>query len=568
MESKLISMKNIILATLAIFTAIYTHANDKEIVKASISEVTVFAQGAQIHKRASYTVKPGVTEIIIEGVSPYIDPKSLQVKATGAVILMDSKYQLFHPKPETIQLEGLPLKIRKDIQLLEDSIKAMNYEIQEIQDEIDVLNATKSILANNGAIKGQGKVNDSIQLLKQAIDYYTLKMTEINKKLQALNKRKHDKAEKKKGMDERLVQLRNYQNNPELKPKNQGPIHRIVITVQSKELVSGKINLSYLVSNAGWTPQYDLRSDGMNGKINLTYKAHVYQNTGLDWENVKLNISTNNPYQNKTKPTLHPWYIDYYTHRTDKKKAEAYGAAPAALEEVTITSKGYSYRNTVDSETIQAQTAAQFVETIRQLSSVEFKIDLPYTIKSNNEQHMVLIKQADMDANYKYYAVPKMDASVYLVAQITKLDELGLVPAAANIFFDGSYIGETYIDPSSMEDTLNLSLGRDMNIQIKRTLLKKELKEKIIGDKKERNFAYSIEVKNLKATAIELVIQDQIPITTNADITIEAGDLSKAKHDQRTGFLEWNVTLKPKESKTIDFNFKVKHNKDLNIPIY
>ena len=562
-------MKKIILASLVAIMSFCTNANEKEIIKASIAEVTVFAQGAQIHKRASYSVKPGVTEIIIEGVSPYIDPKSLQVKATGSVILMDSKYQLFHPKPETIQLEGLPLKIRKDIQLLEDSIKAMNYEIQEIQDEIDVLNATKSILANNGAIKGQGKVNDSIQLLKQAIDYYTLKMTEINKKLQALNKRKHEKSEKKRGMDERLVQLRNYQNNPELKPKNQGPIHRIVITVQSKEIATGKINLSYLVSNAGWTPQYDLRSDGMNGKINLTYKANVYQNTGLDWENVKLNISTNNPYQNKTKPTLHPWYIDYYTYRNDKKKTEAYGNAPAALREETINQKGYSYMNsTADLETIQAQTSAQFVETIRQLSSVEFKIDLPYTIKSNNEKHMVLIKQTDMDANYKYYAVPKMDASVYLVAQITKLDELGLVPAAANIFFDGSYIGETYIDPSSMEDTLNLSLGRDMNIQIKRTLLKKELKEKIIGDKKERNFAYSIEVKNLKATAIELVIQDQIPITTNADITIEAGELNKAKHDQRTGFLEWSVNLKPKESKTIDFSFKVKHNKDLNIPIY
>jgi uncharacterized protein (TIGR02231 family) len=290
----------------------------------------------------------------------------------------------------------------------------------------------------------------------------------------------------------------------------------------------------------------------------------------LDWENVKLNISTNNPYQNKTKPTLHPWYIDYYAYRNDKKKEDFYGNAPASLNEVTINQKGYAYMNSTSSdlETVNAQTTAQFVETIRQLSSVEFKIDLPYSIKSNNEQHMVLIKQLDMDANYKYYAVPKMDASVYLVAQITKLDELGLVPASANIFFDGSYIGETYIDPSSMEDTLNLSLGRDMNIQIKRTLLKKELKEKIIGDKKERNFAYTIEVKNLKATSIELVIQDQIPITTNADITIEAGELNKAKHDQRTGFLEWSINLKPKESKTIDFNFKVKHNKDLNIPIY
>jgi uncharacterized protein (TIGR02231 family) len=180
---------------------------------------------------------------------------------------------------------------------------------------------------------------------------------------------------------------------------------------------------------------------------------------------------------------------------------------------------------------------------------------------------MVLIKNVDMDANYKYYTAPKMDNSVYLIAQITKLDELGLVPAAANIFFDGSYIGETYIDPSTMEDTLNLSLGRDPNIQIKRVLLKKECKEKIINDKTERTFAYSIEVKNLKATAINIVIQDQLPVTTNADITIEPIELNKARHDVRDGFLEWEINLKPKESKTIDFSFKIKHNKDLNVII-
>ena len=140
-------------------------ANDKEIVKPVLSEVTVYAQGAQLFQKANYTIKPGITEVIIEGVSPYIDANSLQVKATGAAVIIDSKYSLFYPKPEEVNLEGLPLKIRKDIQLLEDSLKMMGYDIQDIQDEIDVLTATKNILANNGAIRGQGKVNDSINLL-------------------------------------------------------------------------------------------------------------------------------------------------------------------------------------------------------------------------------------------------------------------------------------------------------------------------------------------------------------------------------------------------------------------
>ena len=539
-------------------------ALDKEIVKSTISEVTVYAQGAQIFQKANYSLKPGITEIIIEGISPFIDAKSLQVKATGNSIILDSKYSVFYPKQVESSLEGLPLKIRRDIQLLEDSIKFIGYDIQDIQDDIDVMLATKTILSNNGAIRGQGKVNDSINLLKQAMDYYTLKMSEINKKLQVLNRKKADKQDKKSGMDDRLSRLKKYQTSSGLLPQDQGPIHRITVTFSTKEIVTGKINISYLIENAGWIPLYDLRSDGLTSKINLTYKAQVFQNSGLDWENVKLNISTNNPFQNKTKPTLHPWYVDYYVYRNYGNNKDI---APQSMMKKE-SEKSIAYSNSIGKQDeVMSQTSAQFVEVVRQLTSAEFRIDLPYTIKSNNEQHMVLIKVADLEANYKYYTVPKLDNSVYLIAQLSKLDELGLVPAQANIFFDGSYVGETYIDPTSMEDTLNLSLGKDPNIMVKRLLVKKDTKEKIVGDKKERTLSYSIEVKNMKATPIEIVVQDQIPITQNAEISIETLELGKGELDALTGIMEWKFTLKPKEGKLMNFSYKVTHKKEMNVSL-
>lgn len=545
-------------------------AIEKEIIKSTITEVTVYAQGAQVYRKANYTIKPGVTEVIIEGICPTIDPNSLQVKATGNVILLDSKYSLFYPKPEPVNLEGIPLKIRKDIDLLEDSIRSLSFDIQDIQDEIDVLVAAKNILANNGAIRGQGKVNDSINLLKQAVDYYSVKMNEINKKLQVLNRRKYEKNDKKKKMDERLVKLKNYQNNADLNPKEQGPSHRITITLSAKEAATGKFSISYLVSEAGWTPLYDLRSDVSTGKINLNYKAQVYQNTGIDWDDVRLNISTNNPYQNKTKPSLHPWYVDYNIYSQEiynnknRNNVPAYGAAPSVMSK----KDDYSLDSEkVTSEEINAITSNQFTQVIQHMISAEFRIDLPYTIKSNNEQYMVLVKNADLDANFKYYTVPKMDNSVYLIAQLSKLDELQLVPAKANIFFDGSYIGETYINPSSMEDTLTLSLGRDPNIIVKRTLLKKDCKERVINNQIEKTFAYSIEIKNFKSTTIDLIVQDQIPITQNTDIVIEPMELDKAALDKQRGILEWTFNLKTKESKKINFSYKVQYNKDANLPL-
>jgi uncharacterized protein (TIGR02231 family) len=541
-------------------------ATEKEIVKSTLTEVTVYSQGAQLYHKANFNVKVGITEIIVEGISPYIDPRSIQVKATGNVVILDSKFSTYYPQPTAVSVDGIPLKIKKDIKLLEDSLKIIGFEIQEIQDEIDVLNATKNILANNGVIRGQGKVNDSLNLLKQAVDYYSIKMVELNKKLLALTKKKQDRLEKKRGIDERLQALLNYANNLNENPlENANPIPRVTITVSSKELVAGKLNLSYIVSTAGWIPFYDLRSETTTGKLNLTYKAQVYQNTGLDWNEVKLNISTNNINANKTKPELNPWYIDYNAYRqvAEKKSKMEYLSEPNAIQQASFN-QGFTSSEDNDKD---AMTADQFTTVVHHMIAAEFKIDLPYNIKSNNEQHMVLIKQAELDTKFKYYSVPKMDPGVYLVAQMTKLDELQLVPAMANIYFDGSYIGETYIDPTNMDDTLNLSLGKDPNILVKRSLLKKDSKEKIIGDKKERTFAYQIEVLNLKSSMIDVIIQDQLPISQNGDITIEANELSRGKLDEVSGLIEWKINLKAKETKKFDFNYKIKHTKDKNINI-
>lgn len=562
-------MKKIVSLICLLLLAANTYANDDKVVPSKISKVTVYSQGAQVYRSASYSINKGVTEVIIEGISPRIDPKSLQVKATGNSIILDTKYNVFYPQPEVTPLTGLPLKIRQQITRLEDSILNVNYEIQTFQDEIDVLVATKNILQNNGAMRGQGKVNDSIPLLKTAIEYYTEKMMVINKQLQSLNRKKDRLNRTKTGMTGRLKELRNYQANADLKNKPKGPIHRVVITMKSDAYVKGSLNISYLVGNAGWTPMYDLRSEIADNSVNLNYKAQVYQNTGVDWDEVPLTISTNNPYQNKTKPELNPWYIDYYAYRQQteqRNRAKTKAGAPGMYKKAE--SLGY----TSDAEMatpLSTNTAAtysyDFVQVVDHVISAEFKIDLPYSIKSNNEQHMVLVKNVDIDAKYRYYTVPKYDKSAYLVAELTKLDELQLVPAKANIYFDGTYMGETYLDPTSMEDTMHLSLGKDPNIVVKRTLLEKESKEKVVGTKMVKSYAYAIEVKNLKSKSVELVIQDQIPVTTNPDIEIEATELSKGELKERTGIIEWKVTLKPKAKKEIQLTYEVKYDKDQNV---
>ncbi|MEY3742900.1 MAG: hypothetical protein RL371_1811 [Bacteroidota bacterium] len=545
-------------------------ANEPVNVKSSLTGVTVYMQGAQLQHKANYTIKAGVSEVIVEGISPQISASTIQVKATGAVVILDSKYEFYYPQPATNTNTGeLPPKIRAAIKALEDSLRLVNFELRDINDEIEVLVAARKIIISNGAVKGQGKVNDSIQLLKSTVDYYTTKVSELNKKISSLDRQKVKKADLIASLDTRLNDLRNYaeQNNPT--PEIKG-IPRIVITLMAKEAATGRIDLTYFASNAGWTPLYDIRSEAASGKISLTYKAQVRQQTGLDWNDVKLSISTNNPYANKTKPELNPWYIDYQVYRKEleektKMRSDAYFNAPSVNSQMMNMGFAYGQRSSMDDEI--AQTPEAFTTVVQQLIAAEFKIDLNYSIASDNQVRMVLVKQSELNTSFRYYAVPKLDPGVYLVAQMTKLDELQLVPAKANIFFDGTYIGETYIDPTTMDDTLNLSLGKDPNIIVKRTLLKDQSKERIIQDKKERNFAYSIEVRNLKSSEIDLIIQDQVPLTTNPEITIEKSIIGKGTLDEKTGLVEWKLKLKAKENQTFDYEFKVRHPKDKVVQI-
>lgn len=540
-------------------------ANEKELIKSTLNEATVYSQGAQLHHKASYSIKAGITEVSIEGISSYIDPKSLQVKATGNVVIIDSKYTLFYPQPEVKANEGIPAKIVKEMAQLTDSLEMLGFDLKEIQDEIAIYKAAQNIISMNGAVRGSGKVNDSINLLKQTVEYYTNKMNEINKKLLALEKKKKDKEKIQRRIQERYNNLENYQSQT-YDAKKYAPIPRVVITLSAAEAASGKIAFSYLVSQAGWVPLYDIRSDSQTGKISLTYKAQVYQNSGIDWDNIKLNISTNNPYANKTKPELNPWYIDYYAYKRKLELEEISVKSTRAIPQAAFN-QGFMLDD-VKAKNLEdkpALGADQFTTVVHQLIAAEFKIDLPYSIKSNNEKNLVLIKNSNLNTTFKYYSVPKMDPGVYLVAQMTKLDELQLVPASANIFFDGSYIGETYLDPTSMDDTLNLSLGKDPNIVVKRTLLKQKSKDKVVQDKRERTFSYQIEVQNNKSSAIQLIIQDQVPMTTNSDITIELLEKDGARELPGNGILEWDYKLKAGDNKKLEFSYKVKHPKDQQI---
>jgi len=109
--------------------------------------------------------------------------------------------------------------------------------------------------------------------------------------------------------------------------------------------------------------------------------------------------------------------------------------------------------------------------------NVSFDIDIPYDILSNGKAHSVALKDLKLPATYKYYAVPKVEKEAFLLAELNDYSKYNLLPGEANIIFEGMYVGKTMINPNQTQDTLNLSMGRDKKISIKREkwLINREL---------------------------------------------------------------------------------------------
>ena len=324
------------------FSSLGNQTTVEQIRKAKLKEAIVYTSGVQLRSSLSYNAVKGINEIIIEGISPSIDPQTIQVSATGNVVILDSKYSLFYPKAIVKDVSSESSRIKRSIRLLNDSIESMGFDIRDLKEETSVYQQAQNMLRNNGVMKNQGKVSDSLELLQEAIELYTSKMSALNKKLISISKATKFSEKKLAKMNKRLNHLSNRLSNLGQTKSNTTPIPRVTVSLISEGNVSGKINFSYLSANAGWTPLYDIRSESAEGKIFMNYKAQVYQSTELEWKNIKLRISTNNPYANKTKPELNPWYINYVNYRSQLSVSRNDNYKMKSSPQEAITNRGYA----------------------------------------------------------------------------------------------------------------------------------------------------------------------------------------------------------------------------------
>jgi uncharacterized protein (TIGR02231 family) len=328
------------------------------------------------------------------------------------------------------------------------------------------------------------------------------------------------------------------------------------VNVSSTAALQSTFTITYVVGQASWQPTYDIRAKNVSSPVVIAYKANVSQQCGEDWKDVKLTLSTGDPSVSGQKPDLRPYYLYVYN-----PQVMIGGYASNSLNEVVVTSSDKKRR----ADLTGAASGVQ-VNTTENQTNMEFNIQNPFSIPNDGKQYSVEIDQVTTNATYQYYAAPKLSTDVFLTARITDWTKYNFLSGEANLFFEGTFIGKSRLDTRAANDTLSLSLGVDKNIVVKR-LMQTQLADKqgIFGSSKKETRDWSISIKNRKTQAINLLIEDQVPVSQNAAIEVDTQDISGAEMDKATGKLSWTFTLEPQAVKQLRVKYTVKYPKNQSV---
>ena len=533
-------------------------------ISTKVEKVTIFLQGAQIYHSEELTIPIGTSELVFAGVSPYLDPSTLFSSGRGNFLILDTRFHTRYPEEiGTSEPNPLEIKYLNQIEQKKDSLSDLGYDLKLLEAKKRNLVNEKNFLENNRLIKGETK-RDTLNLVKDALEYYRTRMGNIDQEWVKATREEDKLNKKKQGVQTRLDNLLALIEQVRVgQPVNESkPSYEVIVTVSSEVNQTGTIEFNYYTQQASWSPDYDLKATAASTAIQLVQKAKIYQNTGLDWKNVNITLSTGNPRLSNVRPYLNPFYLYGQTLVTTRTIEMAAVASDEGFSERPYLPQT---KATADFKKPMAGTAANVTQVTVNPILVEYAIEALYSIPADNQQHTVVIGKKDLNTKFEYYSVPKLDKDAFLQARLSNWEELNLVSGNAKIYFDGSFIGNSSINADIALDTLNLDLGRDRSLVVDRKKIKEKTKERFLDDKRELTRSYTLTVRNTKSQAISIQVQDQMPLSNNKDIVVEALDLDGGKVDEYSGIVTWDLKLKPKETKTIKFSYSVKSPKEVQL---
>lgn len=614
-------MKNYLSFIVALlFLALNASASEK-IVEPAIKSVTVFFDGAQIFSEAKVSLPAGKSKVIFTGLSTYIDKNSIQVSGQGEFTILSVKHSFNY-----LDKQG-----ESNDQIINNKIKDLKIQLETKETELNILKQSKDFLLSNKTVVNSDKAiepnnlklySEFFETKFEEIELKILKkqreIKDLTEKLKSYEQQAQATASKMNlPISEVAVEVKtdvetigifklNYLiSNAGWYPTYDLRVtdinHPVHLTYQANvhqnsgidwnniELTFSNANPSDVATIPNYFPYYLDFSHSFIPQSNYSYNPNIREVKGiildadtkepLPFVNITVkdkSVGTASDFNGRFslgipeggqflqisyvgyQPLQVPISQDYLTIHLE--------ASVQSLEAFEILDYNVPRIKNKETKSVRETIPLDMIAKSNQ-TYFEFKIDIPYTLESNSNPLKIDMNDIELNTDYIYKSIPKFSEKAYLIALISNWAHFNLLDGEVNIYFENTYVGKSLLDLSLMSDTLEVSLGSDNNISVKRELQEEYASRQFIGGNKIEKRSWKISIKNNKSQKIKLTLYDQVPVSQNQEITVDINNISAGEIEDETGKITWEIDIDPGEtiSKVIEYSVKYPRNKRLAI---
>jgi uncharacterized protein (TIGR02231 family) len=517
-------------------------------IETQVAAVTVFPDRARITRVGQVNLAIGVQSLQIEQLPLAVLPDSLRAAGKGTararLLGVASRLEQYIETPA----QGA-LQLEQQIQAVTDTdadLAARALVAEKEQKSLDALAAESEMFARGLALR-----NRTAEEQGALLDFMSTRGRALQTELLSISRERRQLAKELDRLKRELGAVQSAR-----------PRQRYSAIVELDVSAAGELNLelTYVVTGAGWQPLYDLRSS--DSALELSYLAQVAQNTGEDWPQVTLTLSTARPSVTLALPELSPWYVrprESLPPLRLRRMSSQSMAAPAPK----------AFGGAMDSDEAEepAELAVDSAAVSESGAALTYQLAGQSDIPGNNEPRKVNVATLNFKPTVTYLTAPKLEQACYRRAEVKNDSRYTLLPGRAQLFEGDEYLGATGLDFVAPGQTFELSLGVDERLRVERNLAARDVdKAFIIGDRRRLRYGYTLELENLRDAPQVIVVRDQIPVPRDEQIKVklEAAD-PKPTEQTELGQLEWKLTLDRGARRTIRFDFSVEHPRSMDV---
>ncbi|MCA9936593.1 MAG: mucoidy inhibitor MuiA family protein [Ardenticatenaceae bacterium] len=527
-------------------------------VESTVTDVTVYPDRARVTLRGECMIKPGVHRLQVDELPLLMETESVRVMGQGTA---------------KVRLLGVDVSRHHYTETPSEKVRELEQQIEQLEDDLRTLQDDKTgWLAQAKYLDGlrQSTAEFAKGLARGRIDVaqQSTLLTFLQEEDGRIRAATRELDQQQRELNRQLDKLRR-----ELKAlQSARPRERYQANMDVEALSEGDftLSLSFVVRKAGWRPLYDVRflTNGDAPRLAVSYIAEIFQNTGQDWPDVAVTVSTARPALNQRLPELRPWFVDEWQPQVMAKKSAPTGKrmraeapAPAMDREDAML---FADAAPPEPQPVVAEVAVAEVQSGG--TAVSFKVGGSVDIPGDGSPHKTTVSEFEFAPKVDYLAVPKHTDAVFRRATLTNDSPSPLLAGSASLFVDEEFIGQTKLEYVPTNGELELLLGVEERITIERELARRDVDKRLLKDNRQLRYGYKMTAKNLLETAVQLELHDHIPVPRHEQIKVRLENAQPAPAKQSDlNLLEWHLTLPAGAEQAVTYEYLVEHPRAMQV---